>query len=448
VSTVILVPRRADGGHRDRLWAFCRERWERHFPDWPIVEGSHDDGPFNRSAAVNAAAARATAEHPDWATALIIDSDTVSDPRAIRQAVAVALQTGAMVVGHDERVMLTKDGTRRILEGYDGSWRSARFVEKVWQDSVSCAVAVSRTLWDEVGGFDEGFVGWGREDTAFRIACEVHGGPILKVSGETFHLWHPVAEEVAARHPLRVANEARHQAYVAARWNLEAVRELQREALDLPPTRIPRILHRTLPEAVDPEVEARWNHLRKLHPGWVFRTHREPLDPADWPLTGDLFDQCTSGAQKAGLVRLECLVREGGVYVDADVVGVRSLEPLLHVPAFGAWEDSDTLPDAVLGAEPEHPAFLEMIDRARTSMAEHPGDAWKSGPGVTTAVLPGRTDVLVLGPDAFYPCHYLDMARMPEVLADPPPATFLIHLYEHSWGTAAEKAALKAKQRL
>lgn len=444
LRVAIAVPRRDDGGWRDKLWAFCRERWEREFPDWPIHEGASPDGPFNRAAACNAAVAAAG---DDWDVVLIIDSDTVSDPRSVRSAIEVAASTGRMVVAHDERIMLTKEGARHAMSGSAGSWRGRSYVEKVWHDSVSCAVAVSRALWGAVGGFDELFVGWGREDTAFRIACEVHGGPMLRVAGECFHLWHPVAEEVAAKHPLRVANEARHQRYVEARWNGEAVRALQLEALNLPPTRIPRILHRTLPEAVDPEVEARWAHLQRLHPGWTFRTYREPLDPADWPLTGDLFNRCDSGAQKAGLVRLECLVRDGGVYVDADVVGVRSLEPLLHVPAFAGWEDDKVLPDAVLGAEAGHPAFVEMLDHARAKMMPTNQGAWESGPGVTTAVLPGRADVLCLGPEAFYPCHYLELARMADVLAAPPPSTFLVHLYEHSWGTPEEKARLRAKQR-
>lgn len=440
---VILVPRRADGGVRDALWQWCAKRWRDQFPEWPIIEGESPDGPFNRSAAVNAAAAKAG----EWTVALIIDSDTVSDPRAVRCAVETARRTGAMVVAHDERIMLTQRGTDEVLGGYTGSWRSRGFVEHVWYDSVSCAVATSRSLWDDVGGFDELFIGWGREDTAFRIACESVAGPMLRVSGECFHLWHPVAEETDAKHPLRVANERRHLRYVAARWDREAVRALATEGLGLPDTLIPRVMHRTVPERVDAAEEERWATLRALHPGWSFRTYREPVDPADWPLTGDLFDKCVTGAQKAGLIRLECLVRDGGVYVDADVVGVRSLEPLLHCPAFAGWEDDDCVPDAVLGAQAGHPAFVAALADARAMIEPTNRGSWESGPGVTTRVLPGRSDVLLLPPAAFYPAHYLERARLPKVLSDPSPATFLVHLYEHSWGTREEKARLRSKQR-
>ena len=167
MEVVILVPLRADGGHRDRLWGFCRGRWEQF--GWPIIEGHHDDGPFNRAAAINDAAVKAG----DWHVAVIIDADVICAPGSVRSAVAIADLTDQMVVAHDERVMLNQRGTEKVLGGFEGSWRDRSMVERVWLDSVSCAVAVSRRLWDAAGPFDEKFVGWGREDTAFRISCEV-----------------------------------------------------------------------------------------------------------------------------------------------------------------------------------------------------------------------------------------------------------------------------------
>ena len=61
---VFLVPRRADDGHRDELWRYARKRWEALFPEWPVFEGHHDVGPFNRSAAVNLAADLADEAEP------------------------------------------------------------------------------------------------------------------------------------------------------------------------------------------------------------------------------------------------------------------------------------------------------------------------------------------------------------------------------------------------
>jgi len=55
-EVVVLVPRRADSGHRDSLWAFARAWWLQQHPDWPLFEGVHEYGPFNRAAAINQAA--------------------------------------------------------------------------------------------------------------------------------------------------------------------------------------------------------------------------------------------------------------------------------------------------------------------------------------------------------------------------------------------------------
>lgn len=451
MRTVILCPRRADGGHRDKLWAFARGRWEAQFPDWPVIEGHHDDGPFNRSAAVNTAARLAG----DWDVALIIDADVICAPVAVESAVELAAKTDRLVVAHDERVMLSQRGTDKILAGYLGSWRTGEMLDRtqghgrsgVWLDSVSCAVAVTRTLWEQAGPMDEAFVSWGREDTAFRISCEVETGPIVKVCGETFHLWHPVGPEVKLSSPLRQANEKRHKAYLDARGDRAAVRALRgADCPDLPATTIPRILHRTVPADTTEEVEGWWAEFARLHPGWDCRTYREPIDPAEWPLTGDLFDRCQNGAQKAGLIRLEALVRDGGVYVDADVKPFRSMEPLLRCEGFAGWEDETTVPDAVLGFRKGHPVLDLLITKARASIEGGAG-AWLSGPGVTTEVLPGRHDVLLLPPGAFYPFHYLEKSKGPGVNAAPPPYAFLAHQWHHSWGTPEEKRSIERRQR-
>ena len=388
----------------------------------------------------------AAREAGEWDVAVIIDSDVICSPQGVTSAAELAFQSDRLVVAHDERVMLNQRGTDKVLGGYEGSWRASTMVEKVWLDSVSCCIAVSRTLWGQAGPFDERFVGWGREDTAFRIACEVETGPIVKVCGETFHLWHPVSPDVARTSPIRKANELRHQAYVAARGNRARVRALREDHVDLPETTIPRILHRTVPADTTPEVEKWWSEFERLHPGWDCKTYREPIDPAEWPLTGDLFARCENGAQKAGLIRLEALVRDGGCYVDSDVEPFRSFEPLLRCEAFAAWEDETTVPDAVLGAKPNHPAFVEALQKAR-NVIEGGGDAWQSGPGVTTEILPNRPDVIILPPGAFYPYHYLDKGKRAEVTPQSRPFAWCAHHWHHSWGSDAQKASIEKRQR-
>ncbi|MFZ4431581.1 MAG: galactosyltransferase-related protein [Microthrixaceae bacterium] len=210
--------------------------WRREFPFWPIHEGHHpvEEGPFNRSLAINRAAGQAG----DWDVACIVDGDTFHDPGAIMAGVQVAAHVGCMVNCHDHRVMLTKWATERVLAGepvpprIPGHTLPPRWVEVMWTESPSGGVVVHRSLWDRLGGFDPKFVGWGKEDSAFRIACEtVSGMPMVRIAKDAFHLWHPVAPETAHGHPARRPNEQRLALYEAADGDVDAVLNLSRGVL-------------------------------------------------------------------------------------------------------------------------------------------------------------------------------------------------------------------------
>jgi hypothetical protein len=432
-DVVILVPRRADHGIRDDLWRFARAWWAREFPDWPIIEGHHDDGPFNRSAAVNRAAELAGA----WNVAVIIDADVLPTPSAIRGAVAVARQN-IPACGFHLRRHLSKQGTVRVMRGDRASWE--RWVKQDHKDSVSGAYVLSRSLWDQVGGFDESFVGWGWEDVAFKLATEtIAGADMVRTAGALWHLWHPVTPERDESRPEFIANRERARLYRAAKGNRVAMLELLDGTRTVPAVRptvrtsgIPRILHRTVPTETTAEVEGFWRAACLMHPEWEHRTWRDPLDPADFPETSPVWDRCTSGAQLAGLVRLEALWHHGGVYIDSDVEMYRPLDPLCGVAGFAGWEDARVVPDAVLGFTPQHPAVAEMIDLAYAAVRDGHG-AWKSGPGVTTTVLPGRRDVLLLPPGSMYPYHYTERHRRGEDHRSKQPWALMAHHWHHSW---------------
>lgn len=194
---------------------------------------------------------------------------------------------------------------------------------------------------------------------------------------------------------------------------------------------IPARFLRTVPAETADEVEGFWRSFSKYHHDWEMVTFRDPLDPAEFPLTSPSWPACTSGAQRAGLIRLEALLVGGGIYVDSDVECYRSFAPLLRLEAFAAWEDARCVPDAVLGAVPGHPAIRECL---RLALEELPRGPWHSGPGVTTRVLPGRPDVLLLPPGAFYPYHYsVKKARRHADHREEQPWSFAAHHWHASW---------------
>jgi mannosyltransferase OCH1-like enzyme len=439
MKVVILVPRRDDEGWRDKLWDYCKAIWQEKY-DWPIFEGYHfkEEGPFNRSLAVNRAADLAG----DWDVALIIDSDTVSEEEAVRNAVAHAWKTGDLSIAHNARLMLSQRATTNILNGHKVDLLRKVNVKKTYYDSISCAVAIRRQEWEDIGGFDERFEGWGFEDTAFRIAVEtLTNRPLHIEQANCLHLWHPSSPEASQYAPTFARNHALKIRYERAHFQPERLRAIMAGEPDPGITygAIPKILHRTVPAETSEQVEKWWEGFQLMHPDWELRTWRDPLSADDFPLTYHLHSRCANGAQKAGLVRLELLVTHGGVYVDSDVEAVRPLDALMHAPAFAAWEDEKVVPDAVMGAAPRHPAFREMLNMAISLIECGSQDAWETGPGISTSVLPGRDDVLLLPPSSFYPVHYKEKNALGS--RNQNPWVFVEHKWHHSWSKQNSKIA-------
>lgn len=194
---------------------------------------------------------------------------------------------------------------------------------------------------------------------------------------------------------------------------------------------IPQHLFRTVPEQTTREVDNWWADAKLIHPGWKHVTVREPVDPAQFPISSAVWPLCTSGAQKAGLIRLELVLTYGGVYIDSDVEVYRSFEPLRRCELFAAWEDEAVIPDAVFGAEAANPVVADMLQIAIT-LVELGQNAWASGPGVFTDVLQTCNRAVIFPPAAFYPYHYgrkherhLDHAKSPW--------TWCAHHWAGSW---------------
>ncbi|QDH91817.1 glycosyltransferase [Mycobacterium phage Phrappuccino] len=194
---------------------------------------------------------------------------------------------------------------------------------------------------------------------------------------------------------------------------------------------IPRRLIRTVPEQLDDEAERLWTIATELHPDWEHVTLRDPIDRSLFPITSPHWDACETGAQLADLVRAEELYWRGGVYIDSDVECYRSFDPLLGVQGFAAWEDSDHIPNAVMGFTPWHPAIRAVVDLAVARQGE---GTWAAGVGVTTEVFAGRDDMLLLPPASFYPYHYtMKTVAQPEMIQRQNPWAFCAHHWKHSW---------------
>lgn len=132
------------------------------------------------------------------------------------EAVLVARRHGCAVLAYDQWCGLHERGTSHVLAGDRRSWR--RWVRHRYRNTVSSCLVVPRALWDDVGGFDEGFVGWGFEDVAFWAALDTLGAePVRRVAGPCWHLWHPLSPERDQSRPDYQRGLARRQRYLDAR---------------------------------------------------------------------------------------------------------------------------------------------------------------------------------------------------------------------------------------
>lgn len=119
--------------------------------------------------------AEISAHESDPARVLVFnDADSLVPPRQILEAVHLALSAPGLVYAYDLYLRLDARG------GIDQ--------ELFNPPSMGC-VAISRDCFDEVGGFDQRFVGWGYEDIEFAQRCGVRW-PLRRVSGVLEHLWH------------------------------------------------------------------------------------------------------------------------------------------------------------------------------------------------------------------------------------------------------------------
>lgn len=230
------------------------------------------------------------------------------------------------------------------------------------------------------------------------------------------------------------AEKALEQAYAAA----------MPAAGEMTALRIPAILHRIAIGPVPEDAKRFWEKFAVLHPAWELRSHADPFDPLEWPLTSWAWPFVTHPAQQADLMRLEALWRDGGIYVDWDIEPYRPFGNLLALECFAAWAEPTKVANGVMGARPGHPAIAEALDAALQRFVLNRKNIMASGPNAVTDTFRGRSDVLLLSPESFYS---QPLSKRGEAMPDfsDRPWAYGIHHMHASWAPRAPRAGVSGR---
>jgi glycosyltransferase involved in cell wall biosynthesis len=168
-----------------------------------VVIGSYDDdgGPLNRSRLRNEGAKRASNDILFFA-----DADVLVPRAQLEAAVFLAKREQGAVLAHDLfRTEATAEDIEKVLSGEQmfedfldkdrpSYWQNEGPLPDDWH--VGPAYAIRRDAFFEVGGFDEGFVGWGEEEKDFLLRVSKRFQPLRTVSGTVLDLGSPTGTSI------------------------------------------------------------------------------------------------------------------------------------------------------------------------------------------------------------------------------------------------------------
>lgn len=174
---------------------------------------------FNRAAARNEGVRQA-----GNGVVVLADTDILPDRDGLLNAIQAARQ-GGFHLGFTLYRALRQVSTQAY---YARRTDPARLPHSHTADDCTAGMIVIRAdEWWRAGGMDEGFSGWGWEDSAFACAVRTMLGPIRRHSGTANHLWHPT--ECKPRSEQYLINKRLYERYAAADGDSDAMQSLIEE---------------------------------------------------------------------------------------------------------------------------------------------------------------------------------------------------------------------------
>lgn len=190
----IVIPYGGSCPFRKRALAWQIDYMTEQLPDAQISLGLDERQPFSYATACNAAV---NALDPDIDILVLTGADSFVHPHALKQAIQMADQQPGYVRAFDCYRKANRAWTMASLDWQTLHQVPAGCVE--WESAQAASPGVGalrRECYQQIGGYDERFQGWGYEDLAFMLTLEAHW-PTRQVAGDLVHHWHPTSDTLA-----------------------------------------------------------------------------------------------------------------------------------------------------------------------------------------------------------------------------------------------------------
>ena len=164
----------------------------------------------------------------------------------------------------------------------------------------------------------------------------------------------------------------------------------------------------------------------------IIEWNEKSFDVESHPFTSRMYSQ-KKFAFVADYVRLVALIRDGGIYLDTDMLLVQPLDTLLATSLLLGKESDKYISCGMIGATPHHP-FIEAMRKEYDTLTE-----LRPNPVIMTKLYEKLqpSDSTVLPPNAFYPydAHHIHEYQGQNL----GPKVYGVHLWNYSWGHPLNK---------
>jgi predicted glycosyltransferase involved in capsule biosynthesis len=229
----VIVPFKTDNGPRAKAFVWLKKRYQtlfiKKFSDLEVCFNISSDESFCKPKIINEAVKGSHGE-----IIAIADADILYDPEILFQAANLLKKGSPWVIPYVRVLDLKPLATKRVLKFKPSIPVSVIHIKPSEVCSIRYGVGglivLLRKSFDEVGGFDERFKGWGREDSAFRHTMDAICGKYNRIKVDLYHLWHP---KVGQKSPNLPDNDQIYKAYQSAIGNANLMKEIVAERLQV-----------------------------------------------------------------------------------------------------------------------------------------------------------------------------------------------------------------------